>query len=326
MFDFVGKRYWYFLFSALIIIPGIISLLIPPALKPGIEFSSGTTMTIQFDAQVNEADLRQELTTLGQPDAIIQHTSEGDFLVRTRALKPEVKDEQGNVITPAERDAIEAALRGRFGTLTVLSYDTVSPLVAAEIVRNAIWAILAAIVGILLYITWAFRRLPSPFRYGVCAIAALVHDALVVVGLFSILGKLFNIEIDTMFIVGLLTVIGYSNHDTIVVFDRIRENLTKGVSRSFEVTVNRSILETLGRSINTVLAVLFTLLALYLFGGVTIRNFILVLLIGVVSGTYSSIFNASQLLVVWQNNDIGRLIQRFRPVRVAAKPRGAKGS
>jgi len=320
--DFVGKRYWYFLFSALIIIPGIISLLIPPALKPGIEFSSGSSMTIGFEEPVEQADLRQELENLGHADAIIQRTGEGDFLIRTKALAPEVKDEAGTVVTPAERETLESALRGRFGPLTVHSFDYVSPAIAAGIVRNAILAVALASVGILLYITWAFRRLPSPFRYGVCAIVAVVHDALVIVGLFSILGKLFDIEIDSMFITGVLTIIGYSVHDTIVVFDRIRDNLTKGVSRSFEVTVNRSILETLGRSMTTGLAVIFTLLALYLFGGVTIHNFILVLLIGVVSGTYSSIFNASQLLVVWQNNDIGKFIQRFRPARVPAKSRG----
>ena len=321
MLDFVGKRYWYFLFSALIIIPGIISLLIPPALKPGIEFSSGSSMTIAFEATVDQADLRQELENLGHADAIIQRTGEGDFLIRTKALGMEVRDEGGNIVKPSEREEIDNALRGRFGPLTVRSFDYVSPAIAAGIVRNAILAVALASVGILLYITWAFRKLPSPFRYGVCAIVALVHDALVIVGLFSIFGKLFNIEVDSMFITGVLTIIGYSVHDTIVVFDRIRDNLTKGVSRNFDMIVNRSILETLGRSLTTGLAVLFTLLALYLFGGVTIHNFILVLLIGVVSGTYSSIFNASQLLVVWQNNDIGKLIQRLRPVRVAAKPR-----
>ncbi len=233
-----------------------------------------------------------------------------------------MKDEAGNTVEPAERETLETALGERFGPPTVLSFDSVSPAIAAGIVRNAIIAVALASVGILLYITWAFRRLPSPFRYGVCAIVAMIHDALVIVGTFSILGKLFNIEVDSMFITGVLTIIGYSVHDTIVVFDRIRDNLTKGISRSFEVAVNRSILETLGRSLTTGLAVIFTLLALYLFGGVTIHNFILVLLIGVVSGTYSSIFNASQLLVVWQNNDIGRLIQRFRPARVPAKSRG----
>ena len=322
MLDFVGKRYWYFAFSALIIGAGIISLLIPPALKPGIEFSSGSTMTINFDALVEEVDLRQELENLGHPEAIIQRTGEGEFLIRTKTLSTEERAEGGEITKPSEKEEIEEALRGEFGSVTIPSFDSVSPMIASEIVRNAIWAILAAIIGILLYISWAFRKLPSPFRYGVCAVVALVHDVLVVVGLFSIFGKLFNIEIDTMFITGLLTVIGYSVHDTIVVFDRIRENLTKGVSRSFEVTVNRSILETLGRSINTVLTVLFTLLAVYLFGGVTIRNFILVLLIGVVSGTYSSIFNASQVLVVWQNNEIGRFLQRLRTGRAAARTRG----
>ena len=159
------------------------------------------------------------------------------------------------------------------------------------------------ILAIVLYVTWAFRKVPKPasgISFGVCTIIALVHDVIVVVGAFAILGHFFGIEVDSLFITALLTVLGFSVHDTIVVFDRIRENLRK-YDYSFEEIVNHSVLQTFARSLNTSLTVLFVLLALLLFGGSPIKSFILALLIGVISGTYSSIFNAAPLLVVWQN-------------------------
>jgi preprotein translocase subunit SecF len=167
-------------------------------------------------------------------------------------------------------------------------------------------------VGILLYITWAFRAVSHPFRYGVCAIITLLHDILIVVGLYSIFGKLFGTEINSMFITALLTVIGFSVHDTIVVFDRIRENVRRNPGREFDVVVNESLIQTLGRSLNTSVTVLLTLVALLLFGGVTIRDFVLVLLIGIIVGTYSSVFNASQLLVVWEYGEFTELLRRLR--------------
>jgi preprotein translocase subunit SecF len=315
MLDFVGKRKWYFLLSALVILVGVVSL-IAFGLKGGIEFTSGSTMTVDFEQAVEQADLRSEMANLGHDDAIIQRTGEGDFLIRTRELEPEVRDpETGEVITPAERDTIEEALEQRFGPLTVLDFSSVSPIVATEIGRNAAIAVIVATVGILLYITWAFRRLVRPLRFGVCAIVALVHDVLVVLGIFALLGGIMGIEIDAMFITGALTVIGYSVHDTIVVFDRIRENMAKRAGQNLEETINNSILETLGRSLNTSLTVLFVLLALYLFGGATIQNFVLVLIIGVVTGTYSSVCIAAQLLIVWENREFPRLFRRLRPRR-----------
>jgi preprotein translocase subunit SecF len=312
MFDFVGKRYWYFLFSLAVIIPGLISLIMPPHLKAGIEFSSGTSMTLRFERPVGQADLRAAFADLGHRDAIIRKTGGGDYDVRTRTLEGQKVDPTtGEVTVAPEKDRLEQALRDRFGPVTVLEFGTVSPIVAREIVRSSIYAVIAAAVGILLYITWAFRRLPSPFRYGTCAVIALGHDVLVVVGLFSIFGRVFDIEVDPMFITGMLTVIGYSVHDSIVVFDRIRENLRRGFGFSFETTVNNSILETLARSLNTTITVVFVLSALLLLGGSTIRDFILVLLIGIISGAYSSIFNASQLLVVWEKNDLGRFFRRI---------------
>ncbi len=187
----------------------------------------------------------------------------------------------------------------------VLQNSTVSGSVASETTRNAILAVVAAAVLILLYISFAFRKVARPWRYGACAIIALLHDVLVVVGVFSILGWLFNLQIDALFITALLTVVGFSVHDTIVVFDRIRENMQRRTSETFEQVVNASLVQTMARSLNTSLTVLITLSALTLFGGETIRVFTGALLLGIFSGTYSSIFNASMLLVIWERGELG---------------------
>ena len=187
--------------------------------------------------------------------------------------------------------------------VTVLDNATVSASVAAETTRNAFLAVLAASVFILLYIWFAFRKVARPWRYGACAIFALLHDVLVVLGIFSILGWTLHVQVDALFITALLTVVGFSVHDTIVVFDRIRENMTRRTTETFEQVVNASLVQTMARSLNTSLTVLFTLSALTLFGGTTIRTFTLALLIGIFSGTYSSIFNASMLLVMWERGE-----------------------
>lgn len=190
--------------------------------------------------------------------------------------------------------------------LYLVSNSTVGPAVAQQTTLYAISAVIAASVFILLYIWFSFRKLPRAYRYGACAILAMLHDVLVVVGIFSILGKVFGIQIDALFITALLTIVGFSVHDTIVVFDRIRENLLHRTSESFEQVVNASLVQTMARSLNTSLTVLFTLLALTLFTGAgSVHNFTLALLIGIFSGTYSSIFNASMLLVMWDKGEIG---------------------
>ncbi len=171
---------------------------------------------------------------------------------------------------------------------------------------------MAASVFILLYIWWAFRHLPRPYRYGTAAIVAVLHDAFIILGLFALLGEIRGTEVDTGFITALLTVIGFSVHDTIVVFDRIRENISHDPYIPFEEAVNASMTETLARSINTSFVVVLTVVSMLLIGGVTIRNFLLVLLVGVAAGTYSSIGIASQLLVAWERNDIGRWLKRMR--------------
>jgi preprotein translocase subunit SecF len=313
MFDFVRNRRIFYLLSAVLLIPGVISLALPGGLNPGIDFTSGTIMTIQFDNQVEQDKLRQAFAALSHNEAIVQQSSgPNTFIVRTRPLLQAQQNTSGEVGT-SERQQIEQALTDSFGPLQILNLDQVSPLIAEEIVRYAILAVAAASVCILLYLWWAFNKVTHPLRYGTTAIAALLHDALIVLGIFSILGRLFPaaIEIEATFIVAVLTVIGFSVHDTIVVFDRIRENFIRRAGDTFEDVVNHSLAQTLTRSLNTSLTVILTLVVLLLFGGVTIRTFVLALLIGITTGTYSSIFVASMLLVSWHIGEL-RWLWPFR--------------
>jgi len=296
MFDIVGKRFWFFLISGVVILIAVISL-VTFGLKTGIEFSSGAIVTVSFEQEVDQDDLKQELVSLGYANAIIQHTGGGDFIIRTHEL------------TSEDKTNLEDALADKFGHLSETEFNLVSPMIAAETTRNAAIAIAVAAVGILLYITWAFHRMPNPFHYGTCAIIALIHDTLVALGVFSILGGILGWEINLMFITGILAVIGYSVNNTVVVFDRIRENLERGISSDFEVIVNNSLVETLSRSLNTSLTTLFVVLALLLFVGASIQNFAVVLLIGIIAGTFSSLCIAPQLLVVWEKGEWGRFIQ-----------------
>jgi len=296
MFDITGKRFWLFLISGVVILIGIISLT-TFGLKWGIEFSSGSMMRVSFEQEVGQGELRQELASLGYANAIVQGAGAGDFYIRTNKLSGE------------EKTQLENSLTARFGNLEETEFYSVSPMVAAETAYNAGIAVAVAALGILLYITWAFRRMPSPFRYGTCAIIALVHDALVALGVFSILSGILGWEINLMFITGILAVIGYSVNNTVVVFDRIRENLKRGVISDFEVVVNNSLVETVSRSLNTSLTTLIVVLALLFFVGASIQNFAAVLMIGIIAGTYSSLCIAPQLLVVWEKGEWGRFIQ-----------------
>jgi preprotein translocase subunit SecF len=317
-----------------VLVPGIISLIIPPSLKPGIEFTGGTTFTVRFAQNVHQDTLRSALSELGHPEAIVQGTGQNKFLVRTKELKGAAEAPEIGPAPPSERDTIEAGLQQRFGDFLdnngnvsnrFIDFYIVSGTVSEEIGRNAGFAVIAASVAILLYISWAFRAVPKPFVFGAAAIVALLHDVVVVVGTFSIFGKVFGIEINTMFLTGLLTVMGFSVHDTIVVFDRVRENLRRGEGRDFNECVNVSLNQTLARSVNTSFTVVLVLVAMLLMGGVTIRDFLLVLLIGIISGTYSSIFIASQLLVTWEERDMQRLLRRLLPWRRRPAPVETEG-
>lgn len=309
--DFVGKRNWFFLVSLLVILPGVAFLIINPGLRTGIDFTGGSTMTLGFSNPVTQQALREALAARGEIDSTVQNLGDNTYFVRTRELSEDDKD--GIV------DALEAALSP--DGVDVLSFDLVSPVVARDTVINGIYAVIAAAIGIFLYLWWAFRSVPKPFRYGVAAIVALLHDLLIVIGIFAILGNLLGTEINTMFLIAVLTVIGYSVNDTIVVFDRLRENVVNYSGRTFAQNVNISISETLGRSLNTSITLLFTLLALILFGGPTIRAFLFVLLIGVIAGTYSSIAVASQVLVAWEAGVFRRLMPFRRSSQTASAAR-----
>ena len=296
--DFVGKRFWFFIISLLVITPGIIFLILAPGLNPGIDFTGGSSMTLRFsnESNINQEQVRDQLFALSYEEATVQNLGENSFFVRTRELDEVAKDALVTNITSSLDEGAENVLQG---------FDLVSPVVAQETVMNAFWAIIAAAIGIFIYIWWAFRNVPSPLRYGLAAIVALIHDTIIVIGIFAILGELMNMEVNTMFLIALLTVIGYSVNDTIVVFDKIRENVLIHSNRAFPEIVNLSISETISRSLNTSFTLLITLVALILFGGATIREILFVLLIGVAAGTYSSVAIASQVLVSWDQKSIG---------------------
>ncbi len=307
MINIVGKRYWYFAFSLLIIIPGLIAIGMTWAqtgqpFRLAIDFTGGTLLELKFakpqQFQTDEVTKIFEQFGLSANDVHVQPSGNDTLVIRTKTLDNETKVKA------------QDSIRARFGNFTEQRAETVGPAVGAEVAQRAAIAVALATIAILLYITWAFRRVPQSFRYGVCAIIALLHDAFVVMGVAALFGLVFGWEVDALFLTALLTVIGFSVHDTIVVFDRIRENISRFRGVSFEEVVNHSILQTLDRSINTVLTTLFVLSALILFGGITIRQFALTLFIGIFSGMYSSIFNAAPLLVVWENNEIGKFFQR----------------
>ncbi len=306
MFNIIGQRYWYFRLSFLVIIPGLLALIFF-GLPLGIDFTGGSQLTVQFQHPVSTTALVQQLARDGFPDSSVQAiqstTTPNSYILRTKFMSTQPPNDQ--------KSKVEADLQQRFGPLKELQFTSIGPIIGQETTRQAFLAVAVASLLILLYIWYAFRNVPTPFRFGICALAALLHDVLVVTGIFAILGKLFGIEVDALFVTAMLTVIGFSVHDTIVVFDRIRENLQRRTGEPFEIIVNNSVVQTLARSLNTSITVLLTLLALYLFGGVSIRTFVLALLIGIFSGTYSSIFNASCLLVVWQNREFPTFIPRL---------------
>ncbi|TMB62882.1 MAG: protein translocase subunit SecF [Chloroflexi bacterium] len=289
MIGVVERKWWYFLLSGLLIVPGVIFLALG-GLKPGIEFRGGTLLELRFGQPPAVSDVRDAMAALDRPEAVVQVAEGGRIEVRTFEMKPDD-------IVKAEK-----TLKDRYGAnLIDLSSSVVSPSFSGELIQNAVRSIALASVLIVLLIAFAFRNFGwAAFRYGIAAIIALLHDAAVVLGIFAILGFFLGVEVDSLFVTAVLTIIGFSVHDTIVVFDRIRENLRLNPGEALNPVINFSIMQTLARSVITSLTVVLTLLALLLFGGFSMRNFALALVIGIVSGTYSSIFNASQIVSLWQ--------------------------
>ena len=477
--DLVGTRKWFFLFSGVLVVGSLVMLAIPPTLRPGIEFTAGTTTLVRFEREVDQAALRAAYADLGHPEARIQSTGDREYLIRTSELRvpdsalievnptptpddgptaelgtvllgaegatgevplrvfnfavcdfgedievfavgteavvfdevreadcesgfedappdpaetddeaaldatpddapeedaeatatpddtadadatppadeaanEEQAEDEGELLayrvqvggaegatgfvapddthaflepgegraapeTPAEdlgeRGEIEDALGKQFGRFEVLEFASVSAVVSTQAVRNATIAVGVAAVFIMAYIIFAFSSVPRPVRYASAAIVALAHDTIIVLGAFSLFGKVFETEINLMFVTGLLTIIGFSVHDTIVIFDRVRENVRVAPQARLADNVNAALVQTLGRSLNTSITLIFTILALLWLGGSTIQSFLVVLLVGVIAGAYSSIAIAAQVLVAWEEGDFAGLFGRFR--------------
>ncbi len=306
MIDIVKRRYLYFGLSLLVIIPGMLALLVWH-LPLAIDFTGGSLLDVTFTSGSvpQPAQVVALYAENGFQDAVVQTTGTNGLSIRS-----------GNM-TDTQSNQLVAAMQTRFNaTITVQSFQAVGPSVGQEVAKRAAGAVGLAALGILAYITYAFRGVSHAFRYGIAAIIAMLHDVAVVVGVEAILAHFLHWEVDSLFLTALLTVIGFSVHDTIVVFDRIRENLNVYRRLPYETVVNHSIVQTLVRSINTQLTVMLTLLTLTLFGGLTIRHFVVTLLVGVFSGTYSSIFNASPILVVWENREWRNWFRRKAPQAV----------
>jgi preprotein translocase subunit SecF len=290
--NIIGKKNLYFLISFIVIIPGIIALILW-GLNLSIDFTGGSRITLSFKSVQNQNTVNLIKSSLEKDKIKVGSIEKSNNLIFIRTQPLDQK----------QNDKFISDLGTKIKDFKEEEFETIGPTIGQETTIDAIKAVIFASLLIVLYITWSFRQVPKPassFRFGICAIAALIHDVLVVVGIFAIFGHFFGVEVDSLFVTALLTVIGFSVHDTIVVFDRIRENLKRMGGSSFPTVVNDSILQTLDRSLNTSLTVVLVLLALLLFGGESIKWFVVALLIGVISGTYSSIFNASALLVLWQ--------------------------
>ena len=386
MFDIIGKRNWFFLFSGLILVPGLIFIILTPAtngqvgLKFSVDYTGGTEWQIQFkNVNASTDEVKLVLTQQGITDAEVTEDSVHNITIRTKRadLLPPPTPQPVVTASPAPSAGASSAASASVSTSAAASasasvapsasptptasptaapsptpnsvdqagngcelhvpvdgtlakvavalqadpklgpiactgiQSTVGPIVSAQLIQQAILLILLGSLGILIWVGVRFQSI----KFGATALAALLHDVIVVVGIFAVLGTIFGVQVDALFVTAMLTVIGFSVHDTIVVYDRIRENKARHAGEPFDQIVNHSILQTFGRSINTSLTVVITLTALLFFAGASIHNFILALLIGIISGTYSSIFNASPLLVVWQLWDDRRRADRLAALR-----------
>lgn len=324
LFNFAQRRYLYFLFSAMVIIPGLIAMgystiAYGSPVRLSIDFTGGTLMEVSLVNDVNEQDVRDTLTAFGLNDFVVQRLNpistddiEGAF--EEAGSRWQLRFEETEQIDELKAFMQDPERLGPFWSPKSVEEDpareaaatvsSVSATVGKEVTRAAVVATLAVAVIVLGFIVLAFRKVPHAFRYGACAIIAMFHDILVTMGIMAILGILFHWEANALFLTAVLTVVGYSVQDTIVVFDRIRENIPKHRGEPFDAIVNRSVLETIHRSLATQLNAIFVMVAILLFGGETIRQFIAIMLIGLMSGTYSSIFNAVPMLVAWEKGEI----------------------
>jgi len=289
MFKLAQIYKYLFYFSGILLIAGIVSLSVY-GLRLGIDFRGGTITELEFKEKPNVSEIREILATKFSPTPLVQESGDRGLIIRTEPMEKEKHDELVAAIRP-------------FGEFEEKHFESIGPVIGADLKSNALKQLAYVSVGILLYISYAFRKVSRPlsaFQMGTAAIIALLHDLLIVLGVFSILGHFKGIEVDSLFVTAMLTVLGFSVHDTIVVFDRIRENMRVMGRESLETIVNHSISQTIVRSLNTSLTVLFVMLAMLIFGGESIKNFALALFIGIAIGTYSSIFVASPTLLLWE--------------------------
>lgn len=292
--NILGKRYYFFALSLLLIVPGLILLGMKGA-PLSIDFTGGTLLEVGFaDGKIPDtATVLAIYEEAGISDAQVTVTDQNSLVIRSAFL------------TNEDRDAVLTALKATAGLeVSVIKFDSVGPSIGKQVTQRAAIAVAVSSILVVLFIIWSFRRVQNAFRYGVCAILAMIHDILIIVSITGIGAYFFGWEVDSLFLTALLTVIGFSMQDTIVVFDRIRENSNILRRLDYETLVNHSIVQTLQRSINTqLMTVEFLLLALAMFGGITLREFAIVLLVGLLSGTYSSIFVAAPILVLWEKRE-----------------------
>lgn len=289
--NIIKNRNLFFAISIIILVVGMAPLFIY-GLKLGIDFKGGSKLDIASKSTLTREAVSDVLKSLKYEGYKVQPLGVSEVSITTKPIDQKRKNQ------------IIAALKKKDATIKEKSFETVGPTIGEETRNNALKAVLIASIAIALYIAWAFREVSKPvesWKFGLTAIIALLHDTLITIGIFAIFGDFFGAEADSLFITAILTIMGFSVHDTIVVFDRIRENLKKNHKDSFEEVVNNSILETFNRSLNTSLTVVIVLVCMLLFGGESIRWFVATLLVGIVVGTYSSIFTASPLLTVWND-------------------------
>lgn len=296
--NLMQKRGLWFLLSVILMIPGIAYMLWAvftgkPVLPLSIDYTGGTVWELRFQQDIVPADVRQIFVDAGNSDTIVYTVSNN----QTAEIKLKT-------INNDQKQDLLSKITAKFGPVEELSYRSVGPAIGGEVSRSAFIAVAVASLLILLYLAFAFRQVSHPFRYGICAVIALVHDVLVTISFVCIMHLIAGWELDALFLTAILTVVGYSVSDTVVVFDRIRENLRRSRGESFITVSNRSIIETLARSIGTAVTTLLTLIAILLLGGSTLQQFVATLIVGVSSGVYSSIFNATALLVAWDEGSV----------------------
>ena len=297
MINIVAKRMWFLIASTIILIVGILSLTFPPHLNLGIDFLSGTGVTVRFVDDVSSSQIENQFTKIGLDSPSIQSMGDNTYFIRTEKLSD--FDLENNDSTVSRND-LEKSIEEIDKNADIIEIESVGTRVAEGTIRNSIVAVSVASFFVMIYVLYAFRRLEKSYRFAFSAVLTLVHDVVLVTGIYALLGHIFGLQVNSVFIVALLTVIGYSVNDTIVIFDRIRENQIKFPDNKYSSNINISINESIIRSLGTSITTLLVLFSMLILGGSTLREFIVVLILGVVVGTYSSIFIASQFLIIWE--------------------------